>query len=282
MPEPIESMPGIERYPLGAAESEARRVLELNIPAVMLFGIPAQKDELGSSASDPKGIVQRAAKTIKDAYPELLVITDVCLCQYTTHGHCGVLQSDGSIDNERTLEALAQIALSHVLSGADMVAPSSMTPGRVGAIRQALDQGGFKESPILSYAAKFASSFYGPFREAADSTPSFGDRRAYQLDPADIERAVREAETDVSEGAVMVMVKPALPYLDVVRAVKQATSVPVAAYNVSGEYAMIKAAASAGHIDERAAVLEALLGIRRAGADLIVTYHAKEAAQWLP
>ncbi len=280
-PRPIKSMPGISQLPIGAAEAEAREVLELGIPAIMIFGIPERKDDQASGAAAPDGIVQRTIRTIKDAYPELLVVADVCLCQYMSHGHCGVINAKGEIENDATLELLAQTAVSYAQAGADVVAPSDMMDGRVLAIRRALDSAGFHELPILSYAAKFASSFYGPFREAAESSPEFGDRSSYQLDPANLEEAVREAETDVQEGADMVMVKPALPYLDVLRAVRQAVSVPVAAYNVSGEYAMLKAAADAGHLDEERVVLEALLSIRRAGADLIFTYHAKDAARWL-
>ncbi|MBA3808675.1 MAG: porphobilinogen synthase [Solirubrobacterales bacterium] len=279
--EAIVTMPGVERLSLAAAVEEARETAGLGIAAVMLFGVPEAKDEEGSGAWDEEGIVQLAVRAIKQAVPELLVITDVCLCEYTAHGHCGVLREDASIDNDATLDSLARTAVSHARAGADVVAPSDMMDGRVGAIREALDGEGFAETPILAYSAKFASAFYGPFREAAGSTPAFGDRRAYQMDPANGEEAVREALLDVGEGADMVMVKPALAYGEVIRAVKTATRLPVAAYNVSGEYAMVKAAAEAGYIDERSAVLEILTSLRRAGADTIVTYHAKDAARWL-
>ena len=241
----------------------------------------AEKDEHGSGAWDEEGVVQLATRAIKQAQPELLVITDVCLCEYTAHGHCGVLRDDGAVDNDATVELLAQTAVSHARAGADLVAPSDMMDGRVGAIRQELDGEGFSETPILAYSAKFASAFYGPFREAAGSTPAFGDRRSYQMDSANGEEAVREALLDVQEGADMVMVKPALAYGDVISAVKRATHLPVAAYNVSGEYAMVKAAAAAGYLDERATVLEILTSLRRAGADTIISYHAKDAARWL-
>jgi porphobilinogen synthase len=279
--EPIATMPGVERLSLAAAVEEARETAGLGVAAVMLFGLPASKDEEGSSAWDDEGIVQLTARAIKQALPELLVFTDVCLCEYTEHGHCGVLREDGAVDNDATLELLARIAVSHARAGADIVAPSDMMDGRVGAIRDSLDGEGLVDTPILAYSAKFASAFYGPFREAADSTPAFGDRRGYQMDPANGEEAVREALLDVEEGADMVMVKPALAYGDLIRAVKLATRLPVAAYNVSGEYAMVKAAAAAGYLDERAAVLEILTSLRRAGADTIITYHAKDAARWL-
>ena len=278
---PIEAMPGIERLSISHAVEEAGEVHRLGIPAVLLFGIPADKDEQGTGAYDEEGVVQLAVRALKEAHPELVVITDVCLCAYTSHGHCGVVREDGAIDNDVTLELLARTAISHAQAGADAVAPSDMMDGRVGALRSQLDAEGMKDTPIVAYSAKFASAFYGPFREAAGSAPAFGDRRTYQMDPANAEEAVREALLDVDEGADVVMVKPALPYLDVVRRVKEATRVPVAAYNVSGEYAMVKEAASAGRIDERAAVLEALTAIRRAGADVVVTYHAKDAARWL-
>jgi porphobilinogen synthase len=251
------------------------------VPAVLLFGIPADKDEQGSGAYDEEGVVQLAVRALKEAHPELVVITDVCLCEYTSHGHCGVVLDDGTVDNDMTLELLARTANSHAEAGADAVAPSDMMDGRVGALRTQLDAEGHKELPIIAYSAKFASAFYGPFREAAESTPAFGDRRSYQMDPANADEAVREALLDVEEGADVVMVKPALPYLDVIRRVKEATRVPVAAYNVSGEYSMLKAAAAQGWLDERAAVLEALTSIRRAGADMVITYHAKDAARWL-
>jgi porphobilinogen synthase len=278
---PVEAMPGIERMSISHAVEEAGEAHALGVPAVLLFGLPAEKDEQGSGAYDDEGVVQLAVRAIKEAHPELVVITDVCLCAYTAHGHCGVVLEDGTIDNDITLELLAKTAISHARAGADAVAPSDMMDGRVGALRAQLDSEGHKDLPIVAYSAKFASAFYGPFREAADSTPAFGDRRSYQMDPANSDEAVREALLDVEEGADMVMVKPALPYLDVIRRVKDATRVPVAAYNVSGEYAMVKAAAAAGYLDERATVLEALTAIRRAGADVVITYHAKDVARWL-
>ena len=280
--EPIEAMPGIERLTISHLEDEAGEIAELGIPAVLLFGIPADKDESASGAYDPEGIVQLAVRALKRAQPDLTVITDVCLCEYMSHGHCGVVRDDGQVDNDVTLELLAKTAISHAESGADAVAPSDMMDGRVGAIRAQLDSEGHSDLPIVAYSAKFASAFYGPFREAADSTPAFGDRRGYQMDPANAREAVREAKIDVDEGADVVMVKPALPYLDVIQRVREAVPVPVAAYNVSGEYAALKAAAERGWINERQAVLESLTAIRRAGADVIVTYHAKEAAEWLP
>ncbi len=283
--EPIATMPGVERLSISAAVEEAREVAALGIGAVMLFGVPADKDEHGSGAWDDEGVVQVATRAIKQALGDLLVITDVCLCEYTTHGHCGVLREIGShppvIDNDATVELLARIASSHARAGADLVAPSDMMDGRVGAIRAELDGEGFADTPILAYSAKFASAFYGPFRDAAGSTPAFGDRRSYQLDPANGREAVREALLDVQEGADMVMVKPALAYGDLIRAVKRATRLPVSAYNVSGEYAMVKAAAAAGYLNERAAVLEILTSLRRAGADTVISYHAKDAATWL-
>ena len=277
----VDSMPGVERLSISQAVEEAGEVHGLGIPAVLLFGVPTDKDEQGSGAYDQEGVVQLAVRALKDAHPELVVITDVCLCAYTSHGHCGVVLEDGSVDNDISLELLAKTAISHARAGADAVAPSDMMDGRVGALRAQLDAEDFKELPIVAYSAKFASAFYGPFREAAQSAPAFGDRRSYQMDPANAEEAVREALLDVSEGADVVMVKPALPYLDVIRRVKEATRVPVAAYNVSGEYAMVKAAAAAGYIDERAVVLESLTAIRRAGADIVISYHAKDAARWL-
>ncbi len=282
--EPIEGMPGIERLPLDAAVEEAREAAALGLAAVLLFGIPAEKDSEGSGAWDERGIVQLATTAIKQALPRLLVITDVCLCEYTEHGHCGVLDMSSevaNVDNDATLELLARTAVSHVRAGADIVAPSDMMDGRVGAIRAELDAEGFSDTPILAYSAKFASAFYGPFREAAGSEPAFGDRRAYQMDPANGREAVREALLDAEEGADMVMVKPALAYGDLIAAVKQATRLPVAAYNVSGEYAMIKAAAAAGYLDERAAVTEILTSLHRAGADIVISYHSKDAARWL-
>jgi porphobilinogen synthase len=279
--QPIATMPGVERLSVAAAVEEAREAAALGIAAVMLFGVPAEKDEQGSGAWDEEGVVQLATAAIKRALPDVLVITDVCLCEYTDHGHCGVLREDGAVDNDATVELLVRVAVSQARAGADLVAPSDMMDGRVREIRQELDGEGFAEVPILAYSAKFASAFYGPFREAAGSTPSFGDRRAYQLDPANGEEAVREALLDVQEGADMVMVKPALAYGDVIASVKRATRLPVAAYNVSGEYAMVKAAAAAGYVDERATVLEILTSLRRAGAETIITYHAKDAAGWL-
>ena len=285
--EPIEAMPGVDRLSIAHAVEEAGEAAALGIPAVLLFGLPAAKDEEGSGAWDDEGIVQLATRAIKEAHPDLLVVCDLCLCEYTSHGHCGVLRDAvgpsgfPTVDNDATLELLSRAAISQARAGADIVAPSDMMDGRVGAIRQALDDDGLTEIPIMAYSAKFASAFYGPFREAADSTPAFGDRRGYQMDPANGAEAVREAVLDVQEGADMVMVKPALPYLDVIRRVKDETGMPLAAYNVSGEYAMVKAAAAAGYLDERATVLEALTAIRRAGADIIITYHAKEAARWL-
>jgi len=282
--EPIATMPGVDRLSLSAAVAEAREAAALGVAAVMLFGLPAEKDEQGSSAWDPEGVVQLATRAIKQAVPELLVITDVCLCEYTSHGHCGVLSAGPGaprVDNDASLELLAQTAVSHARAGADLVAPSDMMDGRVRAIREQLDEEGFSETPILAYSAKFASAFYGPFREAADSAPAFGDRRGYQMDPANGREAVREALLDVQEGADMVLVKPALAYGDLISAVKRATRLPVAAYNVSGEYAMVKAAAAAGYVDEQATVLEILTSLRRAGAETIITYHAKDAARWL-
>ncbi|CAN5181294.1 porphobilinogen synthase [soil metagenome] len=278
---PIGSLPGIDRLSISAAVEEAGEAAALGLPAVLLFGIPDHKDAAGTGAYDDEGIVQLATRAIKDAHPDLLVMTDVCLCEYTDHGHCGVLESTGRVDNDPSVELIARAAVSHARAGADIVAPSDMMDGRIGAVRAALDDDGFSDTPIVAYSAKFASAFYGPFREAAGSTPAFGDRRAYQMDPANGDEAVREALLDVQEGADVVMVKPALAYLDVIRCVKDATRLPVAAYNVSGEYAMIKAAAAAGALDERAAVLETLTSIRRAGADIVITYHAKDAAQWL-
>jgi len=278
--EPIESMPGIDRLSIGHAVTEAAEASQLGIPAVLLFGIPASKDEEGSGAWDDEGIVQLATRAIKEQLPDLIVVTDLCLCEYTSHGHCGVLR-EGTVDNDATLDLLSRTAVSQARAGADLDAPSDMMDGRVGMIRQALDESGYAETPILAYSAKFASAFYGPFREAADSTPAVGDRRGYQMDPANAQEALRETRLDVEEGADIVMVKPALPYLDVIKAVKEQTGMPVAAYNVSGEYAMLKAAAAAGYLEERAAVLETLTCIRRAGADMVVTYYAKDAAQWL-
>jgi porphobilinogen synthase len=282
--EPNEAMPGIDRLSIAHAVAEAGEAHALGIPAVLLFGLPATKDDEGSGAWDDEGVVQLATRAIKEAHPDLLVIADLCLCEYTSHGHCGVVREGANgltVDNDTTLELLARTAISQARAGADLIAPSDMMDGRVGTIRAALDEDGLSDIPIMAYSAKFASAFYGPFREAADSTPAFGDRRAYQMNPANGEEAVREALLDVEEGADILLVKPALPYLDVIRRVKDKTSMPLAAYNVSGEYSMLKAAAAAGYLDERAAVLEALTSIRRAGADIVITYHAKEAALWL-
>jgi porphobilinogen synthase len=277
---PVESMPGIAQLSVDRAAEEARRLADIGVPAVLLFGIPERKDPRASAATDPDGIIPRALRAIREAAPALVLVTDVCLCEYTDHGHCGIVR-DGDVDNDPTLELLAAEALAHARAGADVIAPSDMMDGRVGAIRRSLDAAGFTHLPILSYAAKFASAFYGPFRDAAESAPRFGDRRSYQMDPANAEEALREVALDIEEGADIVMVKPALPYLDVVRRIKEATKVPVAAYNVSGEYAMLKAAAQNGWLDEQAAVLETLTSIRRAGADMILTYHAKDAARWV-
>jgi porphobilinogen synthase len=277
---PIASMPGITRLPLHVAVHEAGRAHALGV-AVLLFGIPDVKDTSGSGAYSRDGVIQRAIATIKDAHPDLVVMTDVCLCEYTDHGHCGLLRADGSVDNDASLELLAMTAVSHAEAGADVVAPSDMMDGRVRAIREALDQSGHAETPVMSYSAKFSSSFYSPFRDAADSAPIFGDRRSYQMDPANGREALREVALDEDEGADIVMVKPALPYLDVIARVRAVTDLPLAAYSVSGEYAMFKAAAGAGYLDERTAVLEALMSIRRAGADILITYHAKDAASWL-
>jgi porphobilinogen synthase len=278
---PIPGMPGVDRLSIAEAVREAGEAAALGIPGVLLFGIPTQKDAEGSGAWDPEGVVQLATRAIKQAHPDLLVICDLCLCEYTSHGHCGVLTDGGDVDNDGSLELLARTAVAQAQAGADIIAPSDMMDGRVGAIRAALDEDGFSDIPIMAYSAKFASAFYGPFRDAVDSTPSFGDRRSYQMDPGNGDEALREVALDVQEGADMVMVKPALPYLDVLRRVKDSTRMPVAAYNVSGEYAMIKAAAAAGFLDERTAVLETLTAIRRAGADIVITYHAKDASRWL-
>jgi len=274
--EPIPAMPGIDRLSISAAVQEAAETHTLGVPAVLLFGLPADKDPDGTGAYDDEGIVQLAVRAIKDAVPDLVVITDVCLCEYTDHGHCGIVGADGHVDNDASVELIARTAVSHALAGADAVAPSDMMDGRVRAIRALLP-----DTPVIAYSAKFASAYYGPFRAAADSAPSFGDRRAYQMDGANAREAVREALLDRDEGADVVMVKPALPYLDVITRVREATGMPVAAYNVSGEYAMVKTAAAAGHLDERAVTLETLTSIRRAGADIVITYHAKDVARWL-
>jgi porphobilinogen synthase len=276
----VASMPGIERFSISELVAEATELAAAGVGAVLLFGVPAEKDESGSGAYDDEGIVQMAVRALKEAHPDLVVITDVCLCEYTSHGHCGFLR-EGEVDNDLTVELLAKTAISHAEAGADAVAPSDMMDGRVGTIRHQLDEEGHSRVPIVAYSAKYASAFYGPFREAAESAPEIGDRRGYQLDPANAAEAVREAKLDLEEGADMLMVKPATAYLDVVRRVKEETGAPVAAYHVSGEYSMLKAAAANGWIDERDAVLETLTSIRRAGADAIVTYYAKEAAGWL-
>lgn len=276
----IASMPGQYRLSSDLLPKEVEEIAKLGIPAIILFGVPQKKDEVGSSAYHPKGVIQQAIRAIKKATPELLVITDVCLCEYTSHGHCGVVV-DGDVDNDKTLELLAKTALSHAEAGADMVAPSDMMDGRVKAIRQMLDGNGFQNTPVMAYAAKYASAFYGPFREAAESAPQFGDRRSYQMDPPNWREALREVEQDIAEGADIVMVKPALPYLDVIRKVHDTFNYPLAAYSVSGEYAMVKAAAQQGWLDEKRIVLEMLTAIKRAGADIIITYYAREAARWL-
>jgi porphobilinogen synthase len=276
----IKSMPGIYQLSVDQAVAEAREASELGIPSIVLFGIPAVKDALGTENYSDQGIVQQAIRAIKEATPELVTIADVCTCEYTDHGHCGIVEND-KILNDATLEILQKASLSYARAGADVVAPSGMIDGMVGAIRSALDDEGFTDVSILSYAIKYASAFYGPFREAAEGAPKFGDRRTHQMDPANAREALRELWLDVEEGADMVMVKPALPYLDIVHRVRDACQLPVAAYNVSGEYAMIKAAAANGWLDEQAVVLELLTGIKRAGADLILTYHAKDAARWL-
>jgi porphobilinogen synthase len=276
----VPSMPGCYQMSINNLVKEAREVMALGIPAILLFGIPAEKDEAGSGAYDEEGIVQLAVAALKESLPELMVITDVCLCEYTSHGHCGIVK-DGYVDNDITLEMLTRMAVSHAEAGADIVAPSDMMDGRVAAIRSGLDSEGFINIPIMSYAAKFASAFYGPFREAAESSPEFGDRRSYQMDHRNGNEAVREVLLDLEEGADIVMVKPALPYLDIISRVKQETRFPLAAYNVSGEYSMLKAAAQRGWLDEKRVVLESLMAIHRAGADMIITYHAREAAGWL-
>jgi porphobilinogen synthase len=273
-------MPGVSKLSVDELLKEAKDAASMGIPAVLLFGIPQSKDPRGSEAYAEDGIVQQVARAVKETIPDLLVITDVCLCQYTSHGHCGLVE-DGRIKNDASVELLARVALSHVESGADLVAPSDMMDGRVGAIRESLDEAGYTETPIMAYSAKYASAFYGPFREAAESAPQFGDRRSYQMDPGNAAEAMREVGLDVDEGADIVMVKPALPYLDVIARVRQEFGLPLAAYSVSGEYAMIKAAARLGWLDEERCMLEALTAIRRAGADLVITYFAKEAARLL-
>jgi porphobilinogen synthase len=275
-----EELPAMGRFSVDELAGEVEELVRLGVSAVILFGIPEEKDDEGSGAYDPDGIVQRALRELRPRFPELVLMTDVCLCEYTSHGHCGVIE-DGEVANDATLELLGRTAVSHAEAGADVVAPSDMMDGRVAALREALDDAGHGETPIVSYAAKYASAFYGPFREAAESTPSFGDRRGYQLDPANVREAVREAELDVAEGADALIVKPAMPNLDVIRAVREEFDLPVAAYNVSGEYAMVKAAAAKGWLDERQAALESLTAIKRAGADFVVSYWTKELAGWL-
>ena len=275
----ISSMPDVFRFSPDRLAKEVAEIAGLGIPAVLLFGIPENKDETGSSALHSKGVIQQAIRVIKKTAPELLVITDVCLCEYTSHGHCGVIV-DGQVDNDRTLPLLAKMSLSHAEAGADIIAPSDMMDGRVKTIRMALDETGFQHIPILAYTAKYASAFYGPFREAADSTPQFGNRLGYQMDPANAREALREAEQDIAEGADIIMVKPALAYLDVIRQIRNSYNIPLAAYNVSGEYAMVKAAAQRGWLDEKRAVMETLTAIKRAGADIILTYHARDVGRW--
>jgi len=280
---PVRSMPGVSQLSVAQTVTEAREAHRLGIPAVILFGIPSKKDDEASGACDPDGIVQRAVRAVKDRIPEIVVMTDVCLCEYMSHGHCGIVEMEkGKILNDESLELLTRVAVSHAEAGADLVAPSDMMDGRVAAIRKGLDDSGFAETPIMSYAVKYASAFYGPFRDAAESAPKFGDRKTYQMDPANVREAVREARLDQEEGADILMVKPALAYLDIISKVREATNLPVAAYSVSGEYAMIKAAGQRGWIDEKAVMMESLLAIRRAGADLILTYFAKEAARIIP
>jgi porphobilinogen synthase len=275
-----EQLPGMARHSLDDVVREVEELVRLGVQAVILFGIPEEKDEQGTGAWEDDGIVQRALRALRPRFPELVLMTDVCLCEYTSHGHCGVIV-DGEVHNDQSLELIVRTAVSHVEAGVDVVAPSDMMDGRVGAIREALDDRSFETTPILAYSAKYASAFYGPFREAADSTPAFGDRRGYQMDPANVREALREAELDIEEGADAIMIKPALPYLDVIRAARESFDVPIGAYNVSGEYAMVKAAAQAGWLDERQAALELLTAIKRAGADLIISYWTKDLAQWL-
>ncbi len=275
-----EELPPLGRFSVDDLTGEVEELVRLGISAVILFGIPEEKDDEGSGAYDSDGIVQRALRELRPRFPELVLMTDVCLCEYTAHGHCGLIE-DGEVQNDATLELLGRTAVSHAEAGADVVAPSDMMDGRVAALREALDDAGFEQTPIVSYAAKYASAFYGPFREAAESTPAFGDRRGYQMDPANVREALRECEQDVAEGADVLMIKPAMPNLDVIRAVREDFDLPVAAYNVSGEYAMLKAAAAKGWLDERQAAVESLTAIKRAGADFIVSYWAKELAGWL-
>jgi porphobilinogen synthase len=272
---PNERLPGLERHTVESIVRECDQLAALGLRSVILFGLPEEKDDEGSGAWIEDGVVQQALRALRPRFPELVLLTDVCLCEYTSHGHCGVIGSDGEVDNDSSLELIARVAVSHVEAGADVVCPSDMMDGRVAAIREQLPQ-----TPIIAYSAKYASAFYGPFREVADSAPAFGDRRGYQMDPGNVREALRECEQDIAEGADMLMIKPALPYLDVLRAVRDRFDLPLAAYNVSGEYAMVKAAAAAGDLDERAAAIESLTSIRRAGADLVLTYWAKEFAQW--
>ena len=276
----VSSMPGVFQYSIDRLLPAVGEVVELGIPAIILFGIPEEKDELGTGAFVDDGIVQQAIRVIKEKYPELLVITDVCLCEFTSHGHCGII-NEGEVMNDPTLEYLARTAVSHAKAGADMVAPSDMMDGRVAAIREQLDENGYSHIPIMAYSAKYSSAFYGPFRDAADSTPQFGDRRSYQMDPPNGDEAIKETALDIEEGADIVMVKPALAYMDIIRRVKEEFGYPLAAYNVSGEYSMIKAAAAKGWIDEKSVVMEMMIGFKRAGADLVLTYFAKDIAKWL-
>jgi porphobilinogen synthase len=278
--EPVEPMPGVYHLSLDKLVDEVSEISQLGIPSVLLFGLPDHKDARGTEAYDPHGIIQEAIRAIKQATPQLLVMTDVCLCEYTDHGHCGVIVDD-RVDNDETLELLVKVALSHAEAGADVIAPSAMMDGQVGAIRRALDDDGYSMVPIMAYSAKYASAFYGPFRAAADSTPQFGDRRGYQMDPANVRQALREMEMDIQEGADLIMVKPALAYLDVIVRARQAFNHPIAAYNVSGEYSMVKAAGANGWLESQSAVLEIITAIKRAGADIIISYHAKEVARWL-
>lgn len=276
----IESMPGNYHFSTDTILHEVEAMLKLGLKATILFGLPESKDEVGSGAYHSHGVVQEAIRAIKNRFPELYVITDVCLCEYTSHGHCGIIKGD-TVDNDPTLDLLTRTAVSHAEAGADMVAPSDMMDGRVGAMREGLDKAGFTEVPIMAYSAKYASAYYGPFRAAADSAPAFGDRRSYQMDPGNAREALREVELDIAEGADIVMVKPALAYMDIIRQVRDAVDLPVACYNVSGEYAMVKAAAANGWIDEERIVMETMTGFKRAGADLIITYHAKDVCRWL-
>jgi porphobilinogen synthase len=278
--EPNAQLPAMGRYTVEDVAGEGEELARLGVRAVLLFGIPDEKDEEGSGAWADDGVVQRALRALRAATPDLVLLTDVCLCEYTSHGHCGLIR-DGEVDNDSTLELLSRTAVSHIEAGADAICPSDMMDGRIGAVRQGLDDAGYESAPIVAYSAKYASAFYGPFREAAESAPSFGDRRGYQLDPANVREALRECELDVAEGADMLMIKPALPYLDVIRAARERFDLPLAAYNVSGEYAMVKAAAAAGWLDEREAALESLTAIKRAGADIVISYWTKDLARWL-